>query len=120
MYDYDSGYEGGDEAEWATGPFEQQSGDDDGWWRPGRQFIAEPLARQRLVAREEEVMGEEEEEMATESQGAAGEDGEDPDEFLWCCHRCWSKSWGSEVEEMLEAHGFVDDAVYAPFGDFMF
>ena len=68
--------------------------------------------------REEARRRKEEEEMATESQEAADGDREEPDEFLWCCPRCWAKSWGS-VEEMLEAHGFVDDAVYAPFDDSM-
>ena len=121
---YDSGYDGDDEDEWATGPFVQPRDDDGEWWRPGRQFISEPLARRFLVAREEEAMQEEvrrrreEEEMATESQEAADGDGEEPDEFLWCCPGCWAKSWAS-VEEMLEAHGFVDDAVYAPFDNSM-
>ena len=110
---YDSDYDGDDEAEWAAGPLEHARDDDDGWWRPGRRFISEPPAR------EEEATEEEEEEMVTEDQGAVGGDGEDPDEFWRHCQRCEEMTWGSELEEMLEARWFVDDAVYAPFHDFM-
>ena len=117
-----SGYEADDEGGWALTPLDSQNDEDGVWWRPRRRFIPPCQARRHLRVREREGMREEarrrrqEEELATDSQDAADEEGEvDP---FWCCERCFAKSWRC-LQEMLEDHGYVDDAVYAPFTDWM-